>query len=249
MRRSIIAIIFFLPLTIFCQKDTYIGLEFGPKFEIYQAIDNGDALYTQPFMYSPIFGARLGQELHKNFAIETGFYINDYGESYRLEGAQGYGSSNAILAYQIPLRLKPRIRIIKKWLDLVGTIGYTFAINNDFGSTGRSGASITSNNFSWRTESESNYSLARTYGLLETGLALEFHIIEPLSMHLSANYLKGFQRVVEADVTYWINADPPQTGQVFSNGDYYSVVFGLTYNISHLWREKDKQQSYPFIKK
>ena len=38
----------------FGQNSTYLGIEIGPKFEVYQSTDNGNGLYTKPFFYSPL---------------------------------------------------------------------------------------------------------------------------------------------------------------------------------------------------
>lgn len=243
MKTIITALIMLLPLLVLGQNKTYLSLELGPKFEIYQFDDNGDGLYTKPFFYSPIYGLSVGRELNGTFAAETGLIINDYGESYRIQGDNGFGTSNAILAIQIPLRLKARLKIIGDKLDLVTTIGYHFAINTDYGSSG-SGSSFIGNsgpselNDSTRTQSISNYSLHKTYGLIEAGIGLEYNFNNSLNLFLSASYLTGFKRIVEVEVDYWINEEPVQTGTVFSKGNYYSVVLGLRYPISHLWSAK-----------
>lgn len=239
MRLLIKALIIFLPCIAFGQNKTYVGLEIGPKLENYQSIDNGDGLLTKPFFYSPIYGLTIGQELNKILTVETGFYINDYGESYRINGDFGYSASNALVAYQIPLRLKARVNVIKDQVSIVPTIGYTFAINNDFESSG-SGAGFTTSmgaafNDSTRTQHTSTYNLRRNYGLIEAGLALEYKLPQQMILYLSTNYLKGLHRVVEMEVRYWINDEPEQTATVFSNGDYYSIAIGIKYPISNFW--------------
>lgn len=239
MKLFVKALFILLPFFAIGQNKTYLGLEIGPKFEVYQYTDNGDGLSTKPFFHSPIYGLTIGQELSKTFIVETGFFINDYGESFRVEGDIGYRISNAILAYQIPLRLKARLNLIKDRLSLVSTIGYTLAINSDFGSSG-GGSSFSStsgafSNDSTRIEDVSNYSLQRHYGLLETGLGLEYQLPNSLTLSLSANYMTGFKKVVDMDVDYWINDGPQQSANVFSNGDYFSIVFGIKYPISKIW--------------
>ena len=231
-----------LPFVSFGQNSTYLGIEIGPKFEVYQSTDNGNELYTKPFFFSPIYGLTIGQEINNTFTLETGFFVNNYGESYRIEGEGGYGASNALVAYQIPLRLKAQLNLLKDRLSLVTTIGYTFAINSDYGSSG-SGSSFSSStspqyNDSTRTEYVSTYNLKKTCGLIETGLALNYKFKNSMILSLAANYLTGFSRVVETDVKYWINDEPSQTGTVFSNGDYFSVIIGLKYPISELWTKK-----------
>ena len=234
------ALLLLLPGVLVAQNRTYVGVETGPKFELYQYEDNGDGLYTNPFFFSPIIGLTIGQELNQVFTLETGFSLNNYGESYRIRGeGLGFVSSNAILAFQIPLRVKARIPIIKEKISVVPSIGYTFAINNDYGSSGSGGSFILNFdpqfNDSTRTSEVSNYSLRKTYGLLETALAVEYQYPNEVVLYLAGSYLRGFNRIVELDVTYRINDQPEQTGTVFSNGDYFGVVFGIRIPISKAW--------------
>ncbi|MDG1914845.1 MAG: hypothetical protein P8I55_09690 [Crocinitomix sp.] len=234
-----------LPFVSFGQNSTYLGIEIGPKFEVYQSTDNGNGLYTKPFFFSPIYGLTIGQEINNTFTLETGFFVNNYGKSYRIEG-EGFGRvTNALVAYQIPLRLKAHINLLKDKLSLLTTVGCTFAINGDYGSSG-SGSSFSSsiyssNNDSTRTECISTYSLKKSYGLIEAGLALEYKFKNSLRLSLTANYLTGLSRVVETDVKYWINDGQEQTGTVFSNGDYYSIKLGIKYPISNLWTKKTNE--------
>lgn len=230
----------------FSQNRTYLGVEFGPKFDIYQYADNGDALYTKPFLFSPIYGVTVGQEINRTFTLETGFFINDYGESYRIRGDIGWSSSSGIIAYQIPFRLKARLNLVNDRLNLISTLGYTFAINNDYGSEGY-GSYATSGNipgFNQRTETRdtSRYDFRRNYGMLETGLALEYQFKNSLSLYLAANYMMGFNRVIEMDVHYRIDNRPEQTGTVFSNGDYCSVFWGLRYPLSNIWKKNPDRE-------
>lgn len=241
MKRFLKVCFFLLPIIAIGQNKTYLGLEFGPKFDVYQAIDNGDGLYTKPFLYSPIYGVSLEQELNKTFSVETGFFVNDYGESFRVEGDFGYGTSNAIQAFQIPIRVKAKLALIPDRLHLIGTAGYTFAINNDYESSGAGGSFTTSVNpdfnDSTRIDYVSDYQLAQTYGLIEAGAALDFTLNNGLRLFLAGNYMTGLTRVVEIDVTYRINDNPSQSATVYSNGGYFSFVFGLKYPISSLWKK------------
>ena len=52
------------------QELTYIGVDIGPKFELYQYLDNGDGLYTKPFYHSPIYGVSIGQDLNETLSVE-----------------------------------------------------------------------------------------------------------------------------------------------------------------------------------
>ena len=135
------------------------------------------------------------------------------------------------------------MKLLNDKLSLVTTVGYTFAINDDYGSSG-SGSSFSSSisssgNDSTRTEYISTYSLKKSYGLIEAGLALDYKFKNLLIIYLAANYLTGFGRIVESDVKYWINDGPEQTGTVFSNGDYYSIILGIKYPINLLVKKNN----------
>ncbi len=154
--------------------------------------------------------------------------------------------SNAIVAYQIPIRLKGRLNLMKDRLSVVTTIGYTFAINSNYNSGGEgsffiNGGDGSKYNDSTRAHHISTYGLRKTYGLIETGVALEFKLKNSITLYMSANYMTGFGKVVEIDVEYWVNDLPRQTGTVFSNGNYYSVVLGVKYPISNFWHKKTEQ--------
>jgi hypothetical protein len=237
-------LVLLLPGSILAQKKTYLGFYLGPKFELYQSTDNGDALYTEPFFYSPIFGITLGQEVSENFILETGVFLNSYAESFKIEGdAALFGGSNGFFATQVPIRLKGRLDLASDRLSLVSTVGFTIAFHNDYSSLSRGGSFATSSdpqlNDSTRSDYMSRYNFQKVYGLIETGLALEYRLKSDIVLSLGANYLAGLGRVVEIDVEYQINDDPVQTGKVFSNGDYFSVFFGLKYPISNWWQDDD----------
>jgi len=176
MRTSLLLFFVLLFSSSFGQGQTYLGVEIGPKFEVYEFSDNGNGLDTRPFFFSPIYGFTIGRELNESFAIESGLYLNDYGQSYEIKGELFGTSSNAVFAYQVPLRLRGRIPLVADRLSVLTTIGYTLAINSSYGSRGSgsrfSSGSLFGTNDSTRTQDISNYSLERSYGLIETGILI-----------------------------------------------------------------------------
>ncbi|MEO0896805.1 MAG: hypothetical protein AAFY71_10430 [Bacteroidota bacterium] len=243
MKNQIFILLTLLPIFSVSQNKTYLGIEIGPKYEIYELEEQSRDISTPPFYYSPILGVTLGQDINSWLTVETGFFYNNYGESYRIRGDIGFGLSNAINAYQIPLRLKPKFRLFENRIVLSPTLGYTFAFNDEFGSDGNGGGfssigmSMPGFNDSTRYQDRSNYSLQRTYGLIETGFGVEFNFSPSVTVFSSFNYLRGIKRVVEIDITYKINDDPEETATVYSNGGYYAVAFGVRYAISDFWRD------------
>ena len=57
--------------TAFAQLRTFLGIEAGPKWEVYRSEDQGVDLYTKPFFYSPVISVNIGQEIHPNIRLET----------------------------------------------------------------------------------------------------------------------------------------------------------------------------------
>ena len=225
------------------QNKTFLAFDLGPKFEMYEYADNGKSLSTPPFYFSPIYGFTLAQELNKTFVVETGLYVDDYGESYKIQGDAAGFASNAFLAYQIPFRLRASQPLIKDKLFLTAGVGAVLAINSDagFGSIGlaSSFASSTSPGFndSTRTEYRSVLSEDKKYWLLETSLGFRYDLEDIVTFSLQGSIAQGFKRVNELEVSYWINDQDEQTAQVFTHGNYYSVTVGVHFVLSNLWQK------------
>ncbi len=224
----------------FGQNKTYLGVEIGPKFELYDLMDNENSITTNTTVNSPIYGITVGQEINKTFTGEVGFYVNHYGLSYSIGENFRFSKPDGMVAFQIPLRLKARLNLYKDKLSIVTTIGYTIGINNDFGSSSsssiflsRSGPGTISDSI--RVSHMSNYNLAKTYGMVETGIGYEYKFKNALKLYTGVNHLAGFKRVIETDISYRIDDEPEQAAMVFSNGNYFSIVFGIQFPISNLW--------------
>tara|TARA_B100000674_G_scaffold269412_1_gene222466 strand:+ start:837 stop:1571 length:735 start_codon:yes stop_codon:yes gene_type:complete len=234
-------ILLFSPILVKSQNFTYLALEFGPKFENYQHFDNGNELHTKPFFHSPIGGLIVGHEVQNKLAFETGFLINNYGESYRFKGDFGDFTSTSILACQLPVRLKNRINLWKNKLDLSTTVGYSLVINNyyDVTSSGLYESFSSSSGSIYHVYSEYvSKSQKRFFGLIETGVELDYKLNNSSTLYLSTTYLAGLSKVVELDVLYSINEGKEETANVFSNGDYFSILFGIRYPLANLLPDK-----------
>ena len=223
------------------QRATYLGLEIGPKFEVYRYTDNGNYLYTKPFFDTPVFGITIGQKINKTFLAETGLYFVDYGESYRLRKSDFYFTTNAIFVYQIPFRLKARLNLIEDRLNLTGTVGYSLNINSEFTSMGFTIFSYYDGQDSIFSVDTSDYGLRKTYPLLETGLALEYQFKNRMVLYFAGHYFFGLTRVINIDVYYKTNNEPYKYANVYSKGDYYSFVLGVKFPIGKLSTKERKK--------
>lgn len=238
--KQVIALILFFSVISWApaQKSTYFGLEFGPKYEVYQYSGSGEVIYTKPSLDLPVYGFNFSQELNKSILLETGLLFVDYSESYRFRQDYPYFASNAVYSLQIPLRIRSRIQLIKDKLSLTSTVGISANINTSYGSWGylRMG-DIQNPTFLVDT---ANYSLQKSYPLLEGGIGLSYTFKKGMILNLNSQYFYGLQRVVDIDVYYAIDGSPTRYVNVFSNGDYFSFTLGLKYPISNFWNSKSE---------
>ncbi len=251
MNRLIIFLIAycFISSSIKGQDNTYLGVEFGPKFDIYQYTDEGEIIYTKPYFNNLIFGITAGRDINETFYLETGFQWYEYSQSYRARGAWYYVVTSGIQVLQIPLRLKAKLNLVKDKFYLTTTIGHNFAINADYGASGSGGVFYKNPREilmplifdSLRIADTSIYSFRKTYSLIEAGITINYKFKNGLSLYLAGNYVAGLTKVIEINISYWVDNQPEQNATVFSNGDYFSIVLGLKYPVSKLWRKNKNE--------
>lgn len=222
-------------------SSTLLGVEFGPKWDRYQAEDTNDVVTGKPIFYAPFFGFTLAQEFNGQLRFETGFSIVNYGESYRVNGEKLVGIGSGIESFQIPLRIKLTISPGDGQFRILPTVGYIFGFNRNFESTGSNYACsgppcVGQAGDSTVIRSTSNYGLAKTFGLVQFGLSFEYQINEGPIFSLSGFYSGGFSRVTEIDVRYWADGQPERQAQVFSTGGYLNINVGAAYPISRIWQ-------------
>lgn len=236
----IVAFLIIQPFT-YAQNNTSIGLEFGPKFEMYKSIDYGGYVFTFPFLSMPVIGICVEQEFNISeqndykMAFETGLRLVDYYESYRIKTIRQYSMSNAIFVYQIPIKLKIKIPLPENNISLNPAFGLSLNYNSDNTSSGGGGVYFEDEVDKIIATDTSNYSLKKTYLLFEFGLSLNFKLKNDLELYCSGSYYLGSSRVIDIDVFYTVNSSYMYKADVFSNGDYFSFVFGLKYPISNIW--------------
>ena len=220
---------------IHAQSKTYLGIEGGASNDRYDYIDNGVLLKKVPLV-SGYFGLTVRQNLNENAFLEFGLLRKYYSEGIGFKTSNGYGSGNAINAWLIPLRLGSRINLAKQRVYLTPVIGYTLAINSDYGhgDGGSAGFEINKRDtVNYNVFSKLN--LRRTFPLLQTGLGVEFLIGRSALISFSANYFTGLHNVIEQDIQYMHNGSS-STAKGLSKGDMLSFNLGLRYQISHLWQ-------------
>lgn len=224
------------------QNKTYFGMEAAINHDIYEITDNGNNLKSIPLI-TELWGFNLRQDIH-NIFLETGLIRKYYDQGFGFHSMDGYGSTNAIDAWIIPLRLGTKINIYKDEIYFVPIIGYSFCINSDYGSyeygygSGfqKSGSDSISYNYS------DNVSLTKSFSLLQTGLGFEFKVFKTAILSVSTNYFTGFKKTVELDINYKTNNSATTAGKAVSKGEFWSFGVGLKYPISDFWIKKKARQ-------
>jgi len=231
-----LTILFFMTTHAIGQNKTYFGMEAAMTNDIYEITDNGNNLKSVPLV-TGLWGFNLRQDIH-NIFLETGLIRKYYDEGFGFHSMDGYGSSNAIDAWIIPLRLGTKINLCKDKIYFVPIIGYSFCINSDYGSYGYGSGSQKSGSDSISYNYSDNVSLTKNFSLLQTGLGFEFKLFKTAILSVSTNYYTGFKKTVQLDINYKTNNSATTTGKAFSKGEFWSFGVGLKYPISDFWTKK-----------
>lgn len=227
------------------QLRTYLGVDVGPKWEVYRFEDQGEGVYTRPFFHAPIVSVNVGQDVHPNFRLETGFSYVQYGASYRFRNTQSRGIYSAATTYQVPLRVKARFGLgSSENFRIMPTLGYVLGINENYSSSGTGNFLFTGPSGVLFSQDTSRYDLQRIFHLLQTGLTLEFQIRQGPIIALGGSYFTGLKRLIDVDVSYSINGSPITHADVYSNGNYFTFTLGFYYPISRIWSDKKTERDW-----
>lgn len=220
------------------QHKTYLGFEFGPKYEKISVDDPGGLVGEKPIYYSPAGGFIVGQEISQGLLFETGLNAYKYGVGFRLKSPNvGLISGQSYAAIQIPLRLKSNFGFFMERLKLSPFIGYSFVHNMRYEIDGGV-TNIGGHSSSFHAGDESRLTMVATpgmrknYGLIEAGVSVSWQFKNSFVLYISGSSTKGFKKMTEIDGTYQIGIGPEQTAKIRSNGDFYNMLFGVKFPIS-----------------
>jgi len=242
IRNIVVFILLFAVSSIKGQSlNTYVGIVTGFKFEVYEHTDDGSSLSTKPFFKRPMSGFTVGQELNKQFILESGLYFINYSKRYKVDLFTLGLDNVAIFALQIPVKLKARLNLIDNKLKLLTTVGYSLSINTNSNSTGYSMLQYGKTYATSIISDTADYTLRKTFPLLETSIGLEYQFKSGVLFSINAQYYLGLKRIIDMDVLYSINNKAYKAAKVFSNGSYFNFALEISYPISK-FRQKNKKQ-------
>lgn len=231
---ALILCFFFSPA--FGQNKTYFGLEFSVANDIYKIHDTGNYLKSVPLVDAQ-GGFNIRQELSKYLFVETALILKYYWDGFGFKSIPTYGTSSSDPSWIIPVRFGSNLNLYKSRIFLVPIVGYAFGFNPQFGygsGRGRQASSSTTITYSY-TE---NPDVSRYFGLLQTGLGIEFKLFKTLLGSISTNYYSGFTKTMQLDITYKVNNGNETSGTAVSKGTFWCISTGVRYPISNFWTKK-----------
>lgn len=221
-----------LTLSLAAQKNMYVGVEIGAANDRLQFFDDANHVVNAP-LANLRAGMIIGYTFNNSLAIEAGIIRKNYKEGFgfEFETFESYNYSTSIRTWQFPLRLKPKVRVFADNVFFTPAVGFNYCINLDqrFHSGGGGGGGSPEEII--RYHYNADYSLTRSFPLLETGLGIEVHVLKKASFSFMASYFTGFNPVVDLDLTYTVNDGPDTIVQAHSKGDYACFYIVLSYPI------------------
>ncbi len=236
----LIAVLLFVVQLSVAQKSTFLGFEGGRSYDQYIVHDPTDII-TNTKLESTFFGVTLSQELSENFLIETGIIRKGYYQGYEETSSPGGQSySTAYNTWQIPIRLKGRLPIVKEKFYLTTTVGYHYGINSNYGSGGTGGSHWSNDSGDTLSiTSTSNNTITERFSLLETGVGLELYAFKGVLLYASSSYYTGLNDIYKVNYSIYNGLVSTDDAVAVSRGSYWNITFGVKFAISNLWIKRE----------
>ena len=187
-------------------------------------------------------GAKIGYKIFNSFYLETGLFMQFYGNSFFIENPNGNaycGISTYIevIFTIIPLNFKYSKDLIKNRLAIVPYLGMSFMnhkveLNKKYsGGCSRSTIEIdgviTDSSFT----TTSAYRLRKSNLLFNVGVGIEFQLTKNIIFVINADYSEGFKSINRFDVVNERNGKI-EKGSIFYEGDNFTVTTGFKFPIN-----------------
>ncbi|MEQ8534543.1 MAG: hypothetical protein RIB86_22000 [Imperialibacter sp.] len=214
------------------QRKTYLGFEFGPKYEIMQVPAHDDQLYSTPYNNSVTGGLSFGWDFGKRWTLETGLYGYKYHHGIGVKGT-AYASAPSFSVIQVPLRAKQRFYFLSDRLQIAPSAGVALIVStipNYVNTAGYHGFETDDGSTGLRYNATNGR--GRNTLLLEVGILLGWQFKNQLIVYLTGNYLKGDNQVINLEVEYWVDNQPSRSTNVSSTGDYLNSMIGIKFPLN-----------------
>ena len=173
----------------------------------------------------------VGREFHNNFTIESGLIRKYYNQGYGVFTGKKLGNFSSVSrrskTLQIPILLRAKIYgKTKKWA-FTAQLGYHLCWITQTGPSAISESSISNRNDTVTVWESTNNSNIKLFGLLETGIGIEWLLKKEMIFSVTSSYLAGFKTLTVLDVRYQVNAEPNGTASITNRGDYFAWYVGV----------------------
>lgn len=188
-----------------------------------------------------MWGFHINHEINKNISLETGFIrrtnvarFNFENPAYKIPAGYPWQLDD-FKSWQLPVRFIFNFPVLEDRLWISPLIGYCLAYRSNpgrgFENFPSSSGSGTMNSNSWQYNFVSYASKNRFYSLLETGVGIQYRVINKLRLSLNISYFTGFTTVSRISATVTRNSE---TSSFFatSTDECFNVRLGLSYPIA-----------------
>ena len=220
------------------KKFTYFGIEVGTCNSIFRVEDAGKELYSKQNFQNPRNGLFIEQELDFVWSVSSGIYFSKQKIDFRFR-RDGGGYSEAfqpIRLIEIPLQVRANIPLTygTPEVRLTPLLGTRLIFNQSQDKEDVKGriAPDLSDYYNGVLRRD----MKNLYFVAEGGLNLDMMFAQGLIMSFGGSYSKGFSKIMQADVTYYI-AKIPYRGSVSSTGDNINIHLSVKYPVSRFWRK------------
>jgi hypothetical protein len=179
-----------------------------------------------------MFSIDIRGSINETFFLESGIYLKGLNQGFGFSGS-GTSWSSTIPSINVPIRLIPKLEILKGKLYCNPLIGISIGYNTNYGIGGYGGGTtvnvvkgdtISSITFQY----DDDYEFRKFYTLFQIGVSLEYVFRNKSRLQLQSSYYGGQQKVVQTNISYQINKDAPTNAIITSNGSFWQVL-GVTY--------------------
>lgn len=242
MKFTLIILFFTLCTNLFGQRRTYAGIETAVTNDVIEIRESGSEITSRPLIGGR-FGFLISQEISDYGRVEIGFTYKDYQEGFAFKTFSGTVSSEAVAALCIPLRIHPKIPIVRERLYISPVVGVAYAWIPGGSLEGESKVKVNSGTDSISFISYGNYGVTRSFFLFQTGLSLDFIFRDDASLTLFSTRYGGHNVIYHNNFSYQKNNSPLVYGETFSKGTFWDIIgISYIYPISKIWQKKSVTQ-------
>jgi hypothetical protein len=225
-----------LSTSVVAQRKTRIGFETGPTFDRYHFSPTSQHTNYKNKGWNVMWGFHINQELTEQISIETGFVRRNSEAIFEIiSNPNNTISASSFHSWQIPIRFRFNIPVLKDRIWISSLVGYHLGINSSSGLNSISSGTPTDGirregipPATYEYTAYFNHSDNRFFSLLETGLGFHWRVFNELNLNLTTSYFTGFTKV--NSVTVVVNDFPELYAS--STNEYFNVRLSVSYPIA-----------------